>query len=41
MKVFMCKRCGGWSGGLAVVAANIKRAVFMYVTGKIVDLRTL
>jgi hypothetical protein len=24
MKVFMCKRQGGYSGGLAVVAANSK-----------------
>lgn len=24
MKVFMCKRAGGYSGGLAVVAANTR-----------------
>ncbi len=26
MKVFMCKRAGGYSGGLAVVAANTEDA---------------
>ena len=28
MKVFMCKRQGGYSGGLAVVAANSKQEAF-------------
>lgn len=28
MKVFMCQRCGGYSGGLAVVAANTKEEAF-------------
>lgn len=28
MKVFMCKRDGGYSGGLAVVAANTKEEAF-------------
>lgn len=28
MKVFMCKRNGGYSGGLAVVAANTKEEAF-------------
>ena len=28
MKVFMCKRDGGYSGGLAVVAANTKDEAF-------------
>ena len=28
MKVFMCKRQGGYSGGLAVVAANSKEEAF-------------
>lgn len=28
MKVFMCKRVGGYSGGLAVVAANTKEEAF-------------
>lgn len=28
MKVFMCKRRGGYSGGLAVVAANSKEEAF-------------
>lgn len=28
MKVFMCKRVGGYSGGLAVVAANSKEEAF-------------
>lgn len=28
MKVFMCKRHGGYSGGLAVVAANSKEEAF-------------
>lgn len=28
MKVFMCKRKGGYSGGLAVVAANTKEEAF-------------
>lgn len=28
MKVFMCKRQGGYNGGLAVVAANSKEEAF-------------
>lgn len=28
MKVFMCKRTGGYSGGLAVVAANSREEAF-------------
>lgn len=28
MKVFMCKRRGGYSGGLAVVAANSREEAF-------------
>ena len=28
MKVFMCKRSGGYSGGLAVVAANTRDEAF-------------
>lgn len=28
MKVFMCKRDGGYGGGLAVVAANTKEEAF-------------
>lgn len=28
MKVFMCRRQGGYSGGLAVVAANTKEEAF-------------
>lgn len=28
MKVFMCKRYGGYSGGLAVVAANTRDEAF-------------
>lgn len=28
MKVFMCKRQGGYSGGLAIVAANSKEEAF-------------
>lgn len=29
MKVFMCKRSGGYSGGLAVVAANTREEAFL------------
>ena len=29
MKVFMCKRCGCYSGGLAVVAANSKEEAYI------------
>lgn len=28
MKVFMCKRSGGYSGGLAIVAANTRDEAF-------------
>ena len=28
IKVFMCKRDGGYSGGLAIVAANTKDEAF-------------
>jgi hypothetical protein len=35
MKVFMCKRCGDYSGGLAVVAANsCKEAYIVFHTDK-------
>lgn len=35
MKVFMCKRCGGYSGGLAVVAANsCEEAYIVFHTDK-------
>ena len=38
MKVFMCKRCGGYSGGIAVVAANNKEEAFKtFLTDKDYD----
>ena len=37
MKVFACKRYGGYSGGLAVVAANSAEEAFAIKVGQILD----